>query len=89
VLDASVTGWACLAGTAGKAYVYVVYTCAESRLRPECEGERREWARLFDIRGNPLNAGFSHDGPHTPELMKRLGLGRYVHDGVQLKDIDN
>ena len=89
VLDASVTGWACLPATGGKSYVYVVYTCTESPLRPGCEGDRREWVRLFNTQGKPLNAGFPRDGPRTPALMKKLGLGRYVNDGVQLEDIDN
>lgn len=89
VLDASVTGWACLPAAGGKPYVYVVYTCTESPLRPDCEGDRREWVRLFDTQGKPLNAGFPHDGQRTPELMKKLGLGRYVNDSVQLEDIDN
>lgn len=89
VLDAAVTGWTCLPAAGGKAYVYLVYTCTESPLRPDCEGDRREWVRLFNTRGKTLNAGFPHDGPHTPTLMKKLGLGRYVNDGVQLDDIDN
>ena len=88
VLDASVTSWACLPAAGGRAYVYVVYTCTESPLRPDCEGNRREWVRLFDTRGKPLNAGFPHDGPLTPALMNKLGLGRYVN-GVQLEDVDN
>lgn len=89
VLDASVTGWACLPAAGGMAYVYVVYTCTDSPLRPDCEGDRREWVRLFNTQGKPLNAGFPRDGPRTPALMKKLGLGRYVNDGVQLEDIDN
>jgi hypothetical protein len=88
VLDAAVTGWACLQATGGKAYVYLLYTCVESVLRPACEGDRREWARLFDTQGKALNAGFPHDGPRTPELMKKLGLGRYVDGSVQLQDVD-
>ncbi|ATF37252.1 hypothetical protein CO709_31190 [Burkholderia thailandensis] len=89
VLDASVTGWTCLRAAGGKSYVYVVYTCTESPLRPDCEGDRREWVRLFGTQGEPLNAGFPHDGPRTSELLKKLGLGHYVNDGVQLEDIDN
>ena len=89
VLDAAVTGWACLTAADGKAYVYVIYTCAESPSRPDCEGDRREWVRLFDAQGKALNAGFSHEGSRTPELMKQLGLERYLHDGVQLKDVDD
>lgn len=89
VLNASVTGWACLPVTRGRAYVYVVYTCTESPLRPGCESDRREWVRLFNTQGKPLNARFPNDGPRTSALMKKLGLGRYVNDGVQLKDIDN
>ncbi|MBF3411147.1 hypothetical protein ACGY7B_26260 [Burkholderia pseudomallei] len=89
VLDAAVTGWACFSAAGGKPYVYVVYTCTESPLRPDCEGDRREWVRLFDTQGKPLNAGFPYDSPRTSALMKKLGLGRYVNDGVQLEDIDN
>lgn len=88
VLDAAVTGWACLQAADGKAYIYVLYTCVESVLRPDCEGDRREWARLFDAQGKALNAGFPHEGPRTPELMKKLGLGHYVDSGVPLQDID-
>ncbi|MDN8092990.1 hypothetical protein QZN29_25430 [Burkholderia multivorans] len=89
VLDAAVTGWACLSAAGGKAYVYVVYICTESLLRPDCEGVRREWVRLFDTRGKPLNAGFPHEGQRTSEMMKKLGLGRYVNDGAPLKDVDD
>ena len=88
VLDAAVTGWACLQAADGKAYIYVLYTCVESVLRPDCEGDRREWARLFDAQGKALNADFPHEGPRTPELMKKLGLGHYVDGGVPLQDID-
>jgi hypothetical protein len=88
VLDAAVTGWACLQATDGKAYIYVLYTCVESALRPDCEGDRREWARLFDVQGKALNAGFPREGSPTPELMKKLGLGHYVDQGVPLQDVD-
>lgn len=88
VLDAAVTGWACLATKGGKAYVYLLYTCTESPSRPACAGDQREWARLFDAHGKPLNAGYPHTGPRTPTLMKRLGLGHYLSDGVALQDMD-
>lgn len=88
VLDAAVTGWACLAAGDGKRYIYMLYTCVESAVRPACEGDRREWVRLFDVYGRPLNAGFPHTGAKTPALMKKLGLGRYVDDGVSLQDVD-
>lgn len=89
VLEASATGWACLPAAHGKSYVYVVYTCTESPSRPDCEGDRREWVRLFSTQGKALNARFPHGGPRTPALMKKLGLERYVNEGVQLKDINN
>lgn len=89
VLDAAVTGWACLTAADGKAYVYVIYTCVESPSRPDCEGDRREWVRLFDAQGKALNAGFPHDSPRTPALMKKLGLEHYLRTGVQLEDIDD
>jgi hypothetical protein len=89
VLDAAVTGWACVNATDGKPYVYLTYTCTESPSRPACEGDDREWVRLFDIQGKPLNAGFPHDGERTPDLMKKLGLGHYVTDGVSLNDISD
>lgn len=89
VLDASVTGWACLSAAGGKTYFYLVYTCTDSPLRPDCEGDHREWARLFNTQGEPLNERFPHGGPRALALMKKLDLGRYVNDGVQLEDIGN
>jgi hypothetical protein len=88
VLDASITGWTCLGASTGKSYLYVVYTCAESPLRPDCVGPKREWDRLFDTKGRALNAGYPKSGSRTSALMKRLGLGRYA-EGVQLQDIDD
>jgi len=87
VLDASATGWACVTATSGRAYVYVMMTCTESPSRPACAGDTREWVRLYDLRGRALNAGFPHDGPRTPALLKRLGLAGAVADGVSLADI--
>lgn len=88
VLDAWVSGWACVASADGRhQYLYLMYVCAESPLRPACAGDTREWVRLLDTRGRPLNGGFPHAGPRTPALMKRLGLGRHLQEGVTLKDI--
>jgi hypothetical protein len=87
VLDASATGWACLEGTGGKRYVYVLYTCTESPARPRCAGTKREWPRLFDTEGAPLNARYPHSGSRTPALMKKLGLGHYLSEGVSLEDV--
>lgn len=89
VLDASATGWACIKATSGRSYVYVMYTCVESPLRPACVGTAREWARLFNTRGKLLNPGYPHDGPQTPTLMRKLGLARYVDTGVALDDVDS
>ena len=89
VLDAAVSGWACLTAADGKAYIYVSYVCTESDLRPDCEGTSREWGRLFDPEGKELTAGFPHGGPRTSALMKRLGLGRYEEKAIQLQGIDD
>lgn len=88
VLDAAVTGWACLAANDDKPYLYLSYTCTESPARPRCVGTLREWARLFDTTGKPLNARAPRSGPRTPTLMKKLGLARYLSEGVSLSDID-
>lgn len=88
VLDAWVSGWACLTSADGRhQYLYLLYTCAESPRRPGCVGTEREWPRLLDLSGRPLNAGFAHAGPRTSRLMRKLGLGRYLQEGVSLKDI--
>lgn len=87
VLDASVTGWACLEGSGGNHFVYVLYTCAESPVRPHCTGAMREWVRLFDTAGTPLNARYPRSGSPTPLLMKKLGLARYLEGGVRLVDV--
>lgn len=87
VLDASATGWACLDGGKGRRYVYVLYSCAESPARPQCAGTRREWVRFFDTAGAPLNAHYPHGGSRTPALMKKLGLGHYLSEGVSLEDV--
>ena len=87
VLDASATGWACVKSASGKAYVYVMMTCTESPKRPACAGDTREWVRLYDTRGRALNAGYPHGGSRTPALLKRLGLGGVLADGVSLADL--
>ena len=89
VLDAAVSGWACLKSTDGKAYIYVLYICTESDLRPQCAGTSREWGRLFDPQGKELTAGFLHDGPRESALMKRLGLGRYEDEPMPMRSIDD
>ena len=90
VLDAWVSGWACLASAdAQHHYLYLIYTCTESPLRPACAGSSREWVRLLDLSGRALNAGFAHEGQRTPSLMKRLGLERYLQEGVSLRDISD
>jgi hypothetical protein len=89
VLDAAASGWACLTAADGKAYIYVSYVCTESDLRPDCEGTSREWGRLFDPEGKELTAGLPHGGPRMSALMKRLGLGRYEKEPIQLQGIDD
>ena len=88
VFDAAATGWACLQASDGKLYLYVVYTCVESNARPKCVGTLREWARIFDTAGHPLTANYPRSGRRTPALMKKLGLGRYLNEGVSLSGID-
>lgn len=88
VLDAWVSGWACLVSADGQHhYLYLLYACTESPHRPACAGTEREWPRLLDLSGRPLNAAFARTGPRTPRLMQKLGLGRYLQEGVSLKDI--
>lgn len=89
VLDAAVTGWACITATTGKAYLYLLYTCTQSTARPACAGDRREYVRLFDTTGKALNVGFPHAGPRTPALLHQLGLDGYLTDGVSLQDLDH
>jgi len=87
VLDAAATGWACVTSASHQSYVYVVMTCTESPLRPNCAGPTREWVRLYDLRGRALNAGFPRDaGPRWEALMKRLGLDHVEDAGIALSD---
>jgi len=87
VLDAAVTGWACVTSTHQQSYVYVVMSCIESPLRPNCGGSMREWVRLYDLRGRALNAGFPRDaGPRWETLLKRLGLNQVEDAGISLSD---
>jgi hypothetical protein len=67
--------------------LYLLYACTESLRRPACSGTEREWPRLLDLSCRPLSADFSHAGPRTGRLMQKLGLGRYLQEGVSLKDI--
>lgn len=69
VLDTSATSSACLEGTGGKRYVYVLHACTESPARPWCAGTQRERPRLFDIEGAPLNGRYRHSGSRAPALM--------------------
>ncbi|GLQ95740.1 hypothetical protein [Dyella mobilis] len=89
VLDATVTGWACITATDGTPYLYLGYTCTESPLRPKCEGDDREWSRLFDLNGKQLDAGYPHEGERQSNLMRKLGLGRYVTNGVSMSGISD
>lgn len=89
VLDAAVSSWACLKSTDGQAYIYVLYVCTESDLRPQCAGMSREWGRLFNPQGKELTAGYPHDGPRASALMRRLGLGRYANEPMPLQSIDD
>lgn len=86
VLDATVTGWACLTSDAGVSYIYLSYTCVEHDRAPECAGTRREWGRLFDTGGRALNGNLSRRSQHMPEVLHRYGLQRYVSEGIQLQD---
>lgn len=84
VLDASVTGWACVTSADHKSYVYLSLTCTESPLRPACAGPTREWTRLYDLRGRALDAGYPRDaGPREAALTRRLKLDL---DSVSMSD---
>ncbi len=84
VLDAAVTGWACVTSTDHRSYVLLSLTCTESPLRPGCAGPTREWTRLYDLRGRALDAGYPRDaGPREQALAKRLKLDL---DSVPLSD---
>lgn len=86
VLDASATGWACVTASDGKSYVYVMMTCTESPLHPDCAGPTREWMSLYDTRGRALTAGMPHEGPREAALIKRLKLEHLDDGGVTLSD---
>lgn len=84
VLDAALTGWACLEGGKSPPYLMLAYTCIEGEERGGCAGAAREWDRLYDSRGKHLTAGLKRQDPRRAEVDRAQGLEEVMGGGVSL-----
>ena len=87
VLDAFVTGWACVKSASGAPYIYLSYTCVENDRQPECAGTNREWGRVFGLDGKNLGAGIARRSKELGRVYRRLGLSESLEQGIQLQDL--
>ena len=82
-----VLSWACVQASTGRSYVSLGYACAvDPSERGSCGGDK-EWFRLLDDRGRPLDAGSPKQGAAQDRLMTRLGLKAVMEAGVAMKDV--
>lgn len=87
VLDAFVTGWACVKSASGTSYIYLSYTCVENDKQPECAGTKREWGRVFGADGKNFTTGIARRGKELERVYRRLGLSESLEQGIQLQDL--
>ena len=80
-LQVFVSSWQCLGGRGGKV-IELWLACNRADLGGTCKGER-EWERLVDVTGRPLDAGYAPQDPRYGALSRRLGI---PVDGVKLQD---
>ena len=80
-LPVIVSSWQCLSGSRGKV-IELWLACNRADLGGTCKGER-EWERLMDVTGRPLDAGYAPQDPRYEALSRRLGIPA---DGVKLQD---
>ena len=78
-LPVIVTSWQCLHGSRGEV-IELWLTCNRADLGGACKGER-EWERLIDADGKPLDAGYAPQDARYEALSQRLGIPA---DGVKL-----
>ena len=82
-----VLSWACVQASTGRSYVSLGYTCAvDPGERGSC-GADKEWFRLLDDKGRPLDAGSTRQGAAQDRLRMRLGLKAVMEAGVLMKDV--
>ena len=80
-LPVIVSSWQCLSGSQGKV-IELWLTCNRADLGGACKGER-EWERLIDVTGRPLDVGYAPQDPRYNTLSRRLGIPA---DEVKLQD---
>lgn len=79
--------WACTKGARGVSYVSLGYACAVDPGYPHDCGGEKEWFRLLDERGQPVDLGVPHSGPAMTRLHRRLGLLEQFEKGTQMTDV--
>lgn len=84
VMDAWVSGWACVQSRQGGPWVYALFTCHAGL--QGCQGTRREWGRLYAQDGQLLNPGHARSAQPSQRLMRRLGLAPLLAQGIALDD---
>ena len=80
-LPAIVSSWQCLKGM-NAPVIELWLTCNRADLGGVCGGQR-EWERLVDVTGQPLDVGYAPQDARYEALSKRLGI---PEDGVRLQD---
>ena len=80
-LPAIVSGWQCLHGS-HEWVIELWLTCNRVDLGGNCSSQR-EWERLFDTSGKPLDMGYAPQDARYDALSKRLGI---PEDGIRLED---
>lgn len=80
-LSAIISGWQCLHGS-HEWVIELWLTCNRADLGGTC-GSQREWERLFDLSGQPLDMGYAPQDARYDALSRRLGI---PEDRVRLQD---
>ena len=80
-LQVIVSSWRCLHGT-HEEVIELWLTCTSADLGGACKGQR-EWERLTDLHGRPLDEGYAPQDPRYEMLSRHLGI---ADAGIPLKD---
>jgi hypothetical protein len=78
-LDGNVTNWACIRSQSGWDYLLLFYTCQRLGVACRTLNPDPEWDQIIDSTGHTVAGGRNGS---EPGLLKRLGLGDLLHDGI-------
>lgn len=80
-------GWTCVTATTGASYALLGYACAVDPGYPNDCGGEKEWYRLMDDRGRPVDIGVPVNGVARERLVQRLGILKQMEAGVHMNDV--